>query len=968
MLNPFTNEEDAAVGGAISQAYKNVLDVQASLPLLNTLAGLVRSGSLNFYDTFAEAVAALPVGQFFTTYQGGLLAQYERIAEDPGYAIANDSLTPISQNLIDALDLIVSDAVEAKNSINVSQGVIEQIGTDAAALLQKSQTMVAIMSITQIVGKNIYSSRAALEADLGHNPGTYALVVGDPVGANNDLYKKTGLINIGTWGEPLGIFYGASAEATKALQSVQAASNFYADLATGEAGTVDGDFFSINNGNDQIEYRQRTAGGSVSLGRPLTLEKLGESDGSEKVGFTPDYSAVTRSMKSKSMDFASVFDAMPEEVVDQIRARTYAADVSAYFETIQAAFPNGATIAVPPGLYPVKAINMTSKNVHWVCAKGAEFILLGFDGFDRGIFQLESILDAGFELTGGVFNLNGEGPKGIGVAGRIQQNYASFNGAFPNIKGISGPAMSAVFARRSSGIKITDVIVKNSTENGILFRNCGQVEVSRSSFDNIANWAVEISYTNDAGDGGAGPMPEFHGYVFTDCYFSNIDDLGLGTGNGGCIGGGVGSDANLGEIRNVVLSNLTAYRCYRGFQFEAPYGGTWISGLRCRGIDANQISQNVLTMVGVRSYEIGDIKSRDIGEANATAMCYQLGNTYPDVSVVILSSDFKAGVIPGLVVEDTRAGGTVLLQDGTIGAGALNTVTSATAAFAAGDVGKPITIANAGPQDNVVHTARIATVVDANTITLDYPAARAVAGQKFAYGGHCREGVVLNTGVSVELINADMTVGATSGLPAEPSGQAIRVIDISDTFRSTASRLQAPANGVAGAYGIKLEQSAAFAGMFIPDPRTTINGYGQEYGGAYNLRTKILTPYKSFVPDRGLDPGAAADTPGGVEVLYSEKQAFIDLSRATFEAYLKSGAFQEGETVTFRINLAFYDGVDGPVVEKSLTAVGKVSFDAGDLLKLNPDGAMFRAVVISMKSSVAGSTVGGKANVTARVY
>src|SRR5689334_13620660 len=71
--------------------------------------------------------------------------------------------------------------------------------------VKKSEVISWGSEIEQIIaaftagGGFIYSSKAAIDADLAHAPNVMAWVVGDPIVANNGVYGKVGASGAGSW-------------------------------------------------------------------------------------------------------------------------------------------------------------------------------------------------------------------------------------------------------------------------------------------------------------------------------------------------------------------------------------------------------------------------------------------------------------------------------------------------------------------------------------------------------------------------------------------------------------------------------------------------------------------------------------------------------------------------------------------------------------------------------------------------
>ena len=72
-------------------------------------------------------------------------------------------------------------------------------------------------------------------------------------------------------------FYGTSVHGNEALA-----------IAAGEAATVIGGLFSVDDGAGNLIYRERTTGGSVEIGRAVTPQSLAVPDGSSNIGHNSD--------------------------------------------------------------------------------------------------------------------------------------------------------------------------------------------------------------------------------------------------------------------------------------------------------------------------------------------------------------------------------------------------------------------------------------------------------------------------------------------------------------------------------------------------------------------------------------------------------------------------------------------------------------------------------------------------------
>jgi hypothetical protein len=758
--------------------------------------------------------------------------------------------------------------------------------------------------------------------------------------------------------------------AALAATAAAAASRYFPSQAAGEAGSTTGQFFSHKDGSGNLIYRERTGGGSTIIAQALTQAML-TAEGARLDGRIDDQ-GMKLVGRTSVMEFGAVGDGTTN-------------DTGAFQDGVDS-LTDGGELFVPDGTYSVGAVNVTNQNVHIRLAPGAVLKARAFTGSDRGIFQLEGMIDAGFKLSGGRVDLNGEGPFGIGVAGRLPNTYAA--GTIAAIKGINGPVNAAIFARRSTGIEVEGMTVENSGEDGFLFRNCGQVMVHHCKFRNIANWAVECSWTVPGGDGGSTTMPENRGdWLFEDCEFEYINDLMLGSNNGGCIGGGVGSDVPLGNFKNFVVKNCRVFRCWRGFQLEAPYGGTTWDNVVMENIYFDEVSQNIVTIVGTRSYKVDKIIGDRLGDAGACAVHYTAragtnASHYPDVAVIIISGDCKTGDITNCDTEDSRAGGAVKRTDGAITAGS-DLLNSAGASFSTNDVGKSVAILGAGPSGagyTTVHQSWIKQRISATQVRLEHAAQTTVTGATFGYGGTTRHGVILRAdrprdtlnnvsgtgGQAFSISGSSFVAGANSGLTNEPDGVGLLAMAVQKALRVSDATFEAPTNGTAGPVGIVTANNVdTFSGEIALDATVKVSGFASKYSGKFAKRPTGIATTKSFPLDRSLAPSATANTYGAVELVYADGPTFIDLLRASFQT--AGGAFAGGETITWKLQLAEHDGDSAfPAVEIAVTAAGTTILNAGHLLTANPDAKGFKAMMASMKSSATGSVVTGKVNATAR--
>jgi parallel beta-helix repeat protein len=467
-----------------------------------------------------------------------------------------------------------------------------------------------------------------------------------------------------------------------------------------------------------------------------------------------------------------------------------AIDDTAAFQRACDRLTGGGVLRVPAGTYLLDRVDVRHRGISVQLAPGAMLRKRAPAGPDsRGIFVLDGLHDAGFELRGGTVDLNGEGPREIGRAGRIRNLYAALT--IPTVVGIAGPANAAVFARRSSGITVADCTILNSGENGLLFRNCGRVTVRGCNFSNIANYAIEFSFVAPGGDGGSGPIPSRNDVVIEGCRFENIDDYALGSGNGGGIGGGGGP--NLRGFRNYRISDCTFVRCHRDIHFEFQEG-SWIEQLEIARITSIEPRQGSIGLVSVRDSVIRDVTVENPGSAPSALLI----PARPELFGVVLSSGFSNILLSNVTVRDNRPGRLLAADGASIERGSTRLRTQANV-FEPGDVDTWIGILRGNPQ-GAAYVGRIASVVGPREVELDLPAGATVRGGRIAIGGIARNGVILTAGSDVIFDNVELEVGAAADPASMGEAAAVRMWGMTGDviFRRTVLRGPAAGNKPAG--------------------------------------------------------------------------------------------------------------------------------------------------------------------------
>ncbi|MGN3974594.1 right-handed parallel beta-helix repeat-containing protein [Tsuneonella sp. SYSU-LHT278] len=453
------------------------------------------------------------------------------------------------------------------------------------------------------------------------------------------------------------------------------------------------------------------------------------------------------------------------------------------FQTALDRLGGGGVLRVPPGRYRVDQVAVRHRGIRVQLDAGAVLVKHGAAGVrSRGIFVLDGLHDARFELVGGTVDLNGEGPRAIGTPGRIPNQYSHLTIA--SVRGISGPANAAIFARRSSDVAVSGVHILNSGESGLLFRNCGRVTVRDCVFDNIANYGIELSLTVPEADGGSGAMPLRNDVSITGCRFNGMDDYALGSGNGGGIGGG-GAGTGLGALRNYRISDCRFERCHRDIHFEF-LRGSWLEQFAFERLRSIEPRQGSIGLVGARHGVISDVTIEDPGSAPAALLI----PARPEIFGIVLSQDFSDILLRNIAITDRRTGRQFEGGGATIDRGS-SVLTVNRPAFEPDDAGRWIGIAGGNP-GQAAYVGRIDRVASASRVELDLPAGASVRGGRFAVGGTARNGIILNGGGNVTFENVRVAAGNAGDAQGANDAAAIRLQDTTGTIRFSGVDLAAP--------------------------------------------------------------------------------------------------------------------------------------------------------------------------------
>lgn len=482
------------------------------------------------------------------------------------------------------------------------------------------------------------------------------------------------------------------------------------------------------------------------------------------------------------------------------------------------ALAGGGVLEVPAGDYRIDRVDVRHRGISIQLASAAVLRKAGAAGLDsRGMFVLDGLHDAAFELRGGTIDLNGEGPQAIGAPGRIRNLYASLT--VPTVKGIAGPTNAGVYARRSSGIAVRGCQIRNSGENGLLFRNCGDTSVEDCSFENLANWGIEYSFVAGNGDGGSGPKPRIGDCSVTRCSFTDIDDLALGTGNGVGIGGGGGR--GMGRFENFAISDCTFLRCNRDIHFEFETG-SGIDGLTVSHIRSRDARQGSLGLVSVRNAVIDDYQIIDAGSAHLALLIPER----PEVYGIALSSGFRNIALRNVRVRDTRSGRQLGGGDAS-GVRGSTRLRTALPRFVPTDVGAWIGVAGGNPS-GTPYIGTIAQFVSPHEVVVDHPLGNSVASARFALGGVTRNGIILTAGDDVVFDDVIIEAGAAADPASRADASAIRLQKVGGTVLFDSVTIAAPrAAGAIKAVAVRnIGSDARIVGL----EKAAISGYAARTG------------------------------------------------------------------------------------------------------------------------------------------
>lgn len=488
------------------------------------------------------------------------------------------------------------------------------------------------------------------------------------------------------------------------------------------------------------------------------------------------------------------------------------------FQAACDALAGGGVVEVPTGVWRVDRVLIRQRGIAVRLASDALLRKAGRAGpASRGIFEVNGLLNAAFELRGGAIDLNGEGPQGIGVPGRISNLYAPHTVA--TVKGIAGPTNAAVYALRSSGIAVRGCKIRNSGENGLLFRNCGDTLVEDCAFENLANWGIEYSFVAGDGDGGSGPKPPIRDCTVRRCSFTDIDDLALNTGNGVGIGGG--GARGMGAFENFAISDCTFLRCKGDIHFEFESGSA-VDGLQIARIRSHDARQGSLGLISVRNAVVDDYQIVDPGSAPFALLIPQR----PEVFGIALSSGFRDITLRNVSIHDTRSGRHIGARDAS-GARGSSRLRTAQPHFIPADVGEWIGVTGGNPS-GTAYLGKVKAVISPREIELDHPLGASVRRASFALGGVTRNGIIMTAGENVALDNVIIEAGAAADPASRAEAAAIRLYRVGGTLVFNDVTIQAPrAAGARKAVAVRsIESNPRITGL----ERVRISGYATRMG------------------------------------------------------------------------------------------------------------------------------------------
>lgn len=605
------------------------------------------------------------------------------------------------------------------------------------------------------------------------------------------------------------------------------------------------------------------------------------------------------------------------------------------------ALPNGGRMFAEPASSPYQISLVTIANVNITADfSAADLIRSGSGGAsERGMFTVSNLLDARFELIFKEADLNGEGCREIGTAGKLANTYATQTA--PPIKALSGPLNSLVYTLRASGIKITGDCLRNTAEVALLFRNSAGIRVDIRTIENCGNGAVEFNFPEPAADGGTGTVPDFENYDVDVGQIRHVNDFGLGSGNGTGIGflGGAASNPPISGVKVNVGEFLYVLRDFH-VEFN---GGGYLTGAIVN-YTSRYCQQGSLGVIAFRDSTVNATIFRPCGPGAAA-----LNSGFPTIYGATFSADCVDTKV-NLLINDSRDEIILTGTDGAITSGD-KTFTSAAASFAAGDVGKMLSYKD-GSDTDCVFESKIASINSTTSVELELNAPLTVSSKDFAYGGTCRFGVRMSTIDSIDLMNSKVVAGKNSGLGSEPEAAGILIEAISNEVRLMDVRVKAPA----------LTAGTAPRGVSIPSSTMTgkvlhsnlnVSGFTDDYDNFNNNVTDQGSGnFTVIVGDTASKaiPSATANTYGTENTISPERSKINLLSGFSLESSNVSA-----ETLTTLITFNFPNGATN-TLEVAFATDTTTALTAAQLSNLHKNNSPIISISMQSKSTKSSST------------
>jgi hypothetical protein len=264
-------------------------------------------------------------------------------------------------------------------------------------------------------------------------------------------------------------------------------------------------------------------------------------------------------------------------------------DTAAFQRAHDALPPSGGTLDIPPrrGDYVVDQVRITKPNVR---VTGSGHVRKKSGSTARGIFFLENLRPANFILEGITADLGFVGSTAIG----------------------SG----VIFARRTTGIRVSNVRVMDSAENAFTFFNCGDVRLDHIYVDHCRNNGVEFNNHVDGSDESGALRQTFANYEVTNSYFGHVDDGKSGRGDGVS----VVFVANNGVSRNVRISGNTIENGLFGVHFEHSGVGNYIEDFEISDNTVRDLIADAVTVVSAKNGTIVGNRIFNVGKASYIAI------------------------------------------------------------------------------------------------------------------------------------------------------------------------------------------------------------------------------------------------------------------------------------------------------------------------------------------------------------